>query len=274
MVRLTLLSLVFLFVSCNQGSISNINPDEINAAFSEHVDIIILENKGVKITEANDFPLFSDCSLKFIAPKSNAFFGPNQFELEVDNFNLIGSTVDEKQKGVRLNDKGQFLYVIKNRKKIDRFNTTKFDFDLPNGTTNYFMAPSRSYEMSIKNDNSYLAFEYNVEGDSCHYNDIKEPSIYLCSPSGIYPNSHSDKVLLDFFIINTEINDQTKVKITIDKDLHFIVDKWAPFYVEGLNPGNHTVKLQLVDKSGENIQGNYTSFEETRFTLQKFEAIK
>ena len=274
MIRFTLLSLVVLLTACSQGNISNINPDEIDAAFSEHVDIIILEDKGVKITEANDFPLFLDCCLNFITPKANAFFGPNEFEFGIKNFDLIGSTVDEKKKGVRLNDKGQFLYVIKNRNEITRVNSTKFAFDLSHGVTNYFIAPSRSYEMSIKNDSSYLAFEYDVEEDSCSFKEIKEPAIYLCSPSGIYPNSHSDKVLLDFFVINTEINEQTRVKITIDKDVHFIVNKWAPFYVEGLKSGNHTIKLQLVDKDGNQIKGDYTSFKETRFTLQKFEAIK
>ena len=57
-------------------------------------------------------------------------------------------------------------------------------------------------------------------------------------------------MLLDFYLINTEISpDGNKVRATI-QDKKFIIDEWAPYYIEGLSKGEVKIKLELIDKSG------------------------
>ena len=61
------------------------------------------------------------------------------------------------------------------------------------------------------------------------------------------------KLLLDFYLVNTNISpDGNKVRATI-QDTEFIIDEWAPYYIEGLPKGEITVKLELIDSNGNLI---------------------
>jgi hypothetical protein len=60
----------------------------------------------------------------------------------------------------------------------------------------------------------------------------------------------TNKLLLDFYLINTEISSEgNKVKATI-QDNEFIIDEWVPYYIEGLTKGEITIKLELIDSNG------------------------
>jgi hypothetical protein len=60
----------------------------------------------------------------------------------------------------------------------------------------------------------------------------------------------TNKLLLDFYLINTEISSEgNKVKATI-QDNEFIIDEWVPYYIEGLPKGEITIKLELIDSNG------------------------
>ena len=53
--------------------------------------------------------------------------------------------------------------------------------------------------------------------------------------------------------VNTNISpDGNKVRATI-QDTEFIIDEWAPYYIEGLPKGEITVKLELIDSNGNLI---------------------
>lgn len=262
---------IFLFSACNQNNTVEIDLNEVEKAFSEIKPRIVLENKGVKLIEANDFPLFSDTKLSMISDSNTFQFGPNNLELKLDNYKLGGGTTDQEKKKVRLYETGQFLYFIKDKKTVRKKKSLNIDFDLKRGTNSFFIAPSRSYEMSIKNNDSWLGFELKIDDTKkrAKYISITEPTIMICSPSGIYNEANSDRILLDFFIANTEISTSgNKVKVTIDKDITFILDTWSPFYIEGLNDGRHLIKVQLLDQNGKEIKGKYSSFGPSYFSLQ------
>ena len=60
----------------------------------------------------------------------------------------------------------------------------------------------------------------------------------------------TNKLLLDFYLINTEISSEgNKVKATI-QDNEFIIDEWVPYYIEGLPKGEIIIKLELIDSNG------------------------
>ena len=44
-----------------------------------------------------------------------------------------------------------------------------------------------------------------------------------------------------------------KVRVTI-QDTQFLVDEWAPFYIEGLDKGEVSITLELLDNDGELIE--------------------
>lgn len=272
MKKIILLGFLSVFlVACNQNSTVDISLEEVEKAFSEIKPRLVLEKKGIKIIEANDFPLFSDTKLSLITDTNTFQFGPNSLELKLKNYRLGGGTTDQEKKKVRLNETGQFLYFIKNNNVVRKKKELLIDFDLKRGTNTFFIAPARSYEMSVKNDNSWLAFELTINNtnERASYRKITEPSVIICSPSGLYKEGNSERILLDFFIINSSIaKEGNKVKVIIDNKVNFVLDTWSPFYIEGLKEGRHSVKIDLIDKEGNKIEGKYTSTGPVYFSLQ------
>ena len=62
------------------------------------------------------------------------------------------------------------------------------------------------------------------------------------------------KLLLDFYLVNTNISkDGNKVKATIN-ETEFIIDEWAPYYIEGLPKGEINIKLELINSDGNMVE--------------------
>ena len=66
------------------------------------------------------------------------------------------------------------------------------------------------------------------------------------------------KLLLDFYLVNTNLSAEgNKVRISINqnKKTHkFLVDEWVPFYIEGLDKGEVSIKLELLNNEGKLIE--------------------
>jgi hypothetical protein len=52
-----------LLIACSQDNHIDITMSDVDKAFSELEPRIVLEKNGIKLIEANDFPLFSDTKL-------------------------------------------------------------------------------------------------------------------------------------------------------------------------------------------------------------------
>ena len=46
------------------------------------------------------------------------------------------------------------------------------------------------------------------------------------------------------------------MRATIQGD-EFIIDEWAPYYIEGLSKGEVSIKLELINNEGDLIQTPY-----------------
>ncbi|MEM9328749.1 MAG: hypothetical protein AAGA85_23995, partial [Bacteroidota bacterium] len=51
-----------------------------------------------------------------------------------------------------------------------------------------------------------------------------------------------------------------KVRATVN-GTEFMIDEWAPYYVENLPKGEITVKMELLDAEGNNIPGPFNTVE-------------
>ena len=98
--------------------------------------------------------------------------------------------------------------------------------------------------------------------------DLENEFIFYSRPKGTYKGSDTEKLLLDFYLVNTSLDPEgNKVKILIrqnDKTQDFLVDEWAPFYIEGLDKGEVSITLELLDNDGELIE---TPFNPTSRTV-------
>ena len=57
--------------------------------------------------------------------------------------------------------------------------------------------------------------------------------------------------------VNTEISlEGNKVRATINEN-EFIIDEWAPYYIEGLPLGEVKVKLELLNSNGKLIDSPF-----------------
>ena len=87
--------------------------------------------------------------------------------------------------------------------------------------------------------------------------DLSNEFLFYSRPKGIYKGEDTKRILLDFYLVNTKISpDGNKVRAKIDgKD--FIIDEWAPYYIEGLSKGEISIKLELINSNGDLIDSPF-----------------
>ena len=114
---------------------------------------------------------------------------------------------------------------------------------------------SRSYHESVKNENAYYLNQIG-NGDK---KDLSKELLFYSRPKGVYKGEDTDRVLLDFYLINTQIGPEgNKVRATI-QDSEFIIDEWAPYYIEGLPKGKISIKLELINSKGDLIESPFNT---------------
>ena len=87
--------------------------------------------------------------------------------------------------------------------------------------------------------------------------DLNNEFLFYSRPKGTYKGVDTEKLLLDFYLVNSEISaNGNKVRATI-QDKKFIIEEWAPYYIEGLPKGEIKIKLELIDASGNLIDSPF-----------------
>ena len=128
---------------------------------------------------------------------------------------------------------------------------------------------SRSYHESIKNGSAHKVFDFVIGPDEGYEKaDLSQPMLFYSRPKGEYKPADCDQVLLDFFVNNAKISpaDYT-VRATIN-GTEFVIEKWVPFVMEGLPRGENTVKIELLDKEGNVVPGDFGTVERTVTLLE------
>jgi len=117
--------------------------------------------------------------------------------------------------------------------------------------------PARSYGESLKDEGCFAASVFYVQNKRTNDKmDLSDPYITFNEPSGYLRLKQKDPVLLDFYVSNCQLSeDGYKVRVTIDNEVKRILTKWLPYYIYGLKKGKHSIRLQLLDKSQEQVKG-------------------
>ena len=111
---------------------------------------------------------------------------------------------------------------------------------------------SRSYHESVKNKNAFVLTQVGENNI-----DLNNEFLFYSRPKGTYKGIDTEKLLLDFYLVNSEISaNGNKVRATI-QDKEFIIEEWAPYYIEGLPKGEIKIKLELIDASGDLIESPF-----------------
>ena len=93
--------------------------------------------------------------------------------------------------------------------------------------------------------------------------DGAKPLLTYSRPKGEYKTADADNIMIDFWLKNGKLQGEGgeyRVRYSVDGSEAKFMDKWDPIWLTGWAPGKHTIKLELVDKSGNPVDnGGYNS---------------
>jgi hypothetical protein len=93
--------------------------------------------------------------------------------------------------------------------------------------------------------------------------DPAKPLLTYSRPKGEYKGEDADPIMIDFWLLNGKLQSnggEYRVRYSVDGGESRFIDTWGPIWLSGWTSGKHSVKLELVDKSGNLVDnGGYNS---------------
>ena len=207
-------------------------------------------SKGISLTKLTGSPTYDQAKLRLNDFNENE---KNEFSFEVENYELGIQTQNDFKYKLANSAKGQHIHLIVNNQPYSAHYSKNFQKKLEGGNNVVLAFLSRSHHESVKNPNAYI---FTQIGDSKKI-DLEKQYLFYSRPKGTYTGSDTEKLLLDFYLVNTSISAKgNKVRVTI-QDTEFLIDEWAPYIIEGLPKGEITIKLELLNSYGELIENPF-----------------
>ncbi len=189
------------------------------------------------------------------ASLSQMKYTDGKFSFDVANYDLGNQTPDAESKMCANSAKGQHIHLIVDKDPYAAKYTNEFEHAVDDDK-NYILAfLSRSYHESIKTDQAHIAQKVKIKDKSLiSQENIEGAMLFYSRPKGTYiGKQNTNKVMLDFYLVNTEISEGGNyVEANINGELHKIT-KWQPYYIEGLPMGDNYIGLVLRDKDGNQM---------------------
>ena len=204
--------------------------------------------KKYTLTPFTPSPEFKDASIESMSYRDGKF----NFGVKGTDYKLGEQTPDAAQKMCANSGKGQHIHLIVDNAPYAAKYVSEFDYEIADGDHYLLAFLSRSYHESIKSPTSYTAQKINVKNNTLVGGEpISSPMLFYSRPKGTYTGkANTDKVMLDFFLANAQLGANYKVKAAINGEEH-LLDKWQPYYIEGMPIGENTITLTLLDKDGK-----------------------
>ena len=167
---------------------------------------------------------------------------------------------------------GQHIhFILDNEPYIAQYSTDPFVFkNVAPGPHVVRAFPSRPWHECVKEETAFSMVQFYVKEKSgtLPIDPAKEMLVYS-RPKGEYSIAAPPMgqpvpgILIDFFAPNVKIGqDGFEARVTLDNERRIKIDSWQPYYIQGLEEGPHTLKMELV-KDGQVINGNFNTTERT-----------
>lgn len=228
-------------------------------------DVKVMEKEGIKVYPYTASPTFEDASLTTTSPKNgaNVKAGKVKFTYDVKNYELGAQTSDATQNGLANSGDGQHIHAILNNEPYMAHYKPEFEKDLQPGNYVLLSFLSRSYHESLKNKAAMDLIQFTVGDAKAEPIDLDAPHLFYSRPKGTYKGEDTNKLLLDFYLVNCELSpDGYKVRATINGSAFTLTD-WTAYVVEGLGAGENAFKLELLDGDGNLVKSPYNPSERT-----------
>lgn len=238
-------------------------------------ELTVMEREGIRISEVPNNKSFVGARLSLNSPGNHDSLKPGlyQFNYDSENFELGKVLENPHYPTFREADEGQHIQFSSNNSPVQARNSFHFQNELLKGNNVILAFLSTSYSQSIKSNESFSLVNYKV-GETGRDFDMEAAHLFYSQPSGIYAGLNSEKILLDFFLVNTSLSENgNKVKATIN-DVSFLLHKWTAYAIEGLHKGTHTIRLELIDQNGNLIPGPFNDSGERTFEIKDAAVIE
>ena len=218
---------------------------------------------NITIEKLKDSPAYPKATLQLNRPThARVPAGSVAFDFAVTHYDLGAQTAHAGENRLANSGKGQHIHFIVDDGPYAAHYEPKFDVAMGEGTHYIVAFLARSYHESVKNAHSFVAKKIVVgdasKGESMHV-DLTQPTLIYSRPKGTYQGADTKNLLLDFFLLNTELSPSgNKVRATIN-GRKFVIADWAPYVIKGLPKGRVTVKLELLDADGHLMPGDFNS---------------
>jgi len=167
---------------------------------------------------------------------------------------------------------GQHIhFILDNEPYIAQYSTDPMVFkNVAPGPHVVRAFPSRPWHECVKEDTAFSMVQFYVKEKSgtLPIDPGKEMLVYS-RPKGEYsiasppPGQPVEGILIDFFAPNVKIGETGfEARATLDNSRRIKIETWQPYYIQGLEEGSHTLKLELL-KDGKPVEGNFNTTERT-----------
>lgn len=261
---------MLLFASCDssrqQETATETTTEGVGTAAQTPAQNISMEKNGLRLTSIDDSPKYPEARLQQVEPQNNANIqsGPVPFNYNITNYELTKQTPDADHKEHANSQQGQHIHNIVDNEPYTAHYDTQFTKDIPEGNHVVLSFLSRSYHESLKHQGAYELVTFNV-GRPAEANtfDRNGQHMFYSRPKGEYTGDDTRKVMLDFYLVNTDLSPNgNKVRATIN-GTDFMLEHWVPYSIEGLPMGENTIRLELLDQNGNVVPGPYNTVERT-----------
>ena len=113
---------------------------------------------------------------------------------------------------------------------------------------------SRSYHESIKTKDAFISSKVNIKDNTVvNQEPIEGMMLWYSRPKGVYiGKEETERVMLDFYLKDVRLGEEFAVKADINGEVHSI-NRWQPYYIDGMPLGKNTITLTLVDNQGKTV---------------------
>ena len=242
------------------GFSSKISDESLQITTGEHLRVIpIKDSKAFPGATLNVEDIQTE---EIVAPDSVLF----RVTYNVANFALTECTEDPNTHQMANSQEGQHIHFIMDNLPYVPLYKPQHQMKLKKGTEHYLMSfLSRSYHESIKEKDAFVLNHFKITQDG-KYEELatpKTPMLFYSRPKGEYAGKDTQSVLLDFYLLNTQLSGKgNRIKVEINRK-SFMLNHWQPYKIEGLPLGENKIKLTLIDASGHPLKGKNTSVERT-----------
>jgi len=228
----------------------------------------VYNSNGIKVSPKVTTDNFPSAKLTLLTKDNSVKKGKNNFTFEINSYKLKQQTPEANSNHLANSHKGQHIHFIVNNGPYQAKYVPTFEADFNTNSNIVLAFLSRSFHESVKENGAYVLKQYQFNDEPPYIDIEKDPLLFYSRPKGTYQLDKGDKILLDFYLANTKLSRHGhKVKITLDNH-QFIVDKWQPYIIEGLQKGVHEIQIELIDSKGDAISSSFNNSGIRKFNIK------